>query len=169
MYPFMVDQGIPPMIAVTVLSIINLTGAFGSLGWGVLAERIKIRFLLSLNLLINSIIFLLFFWVVRYNIAGESMFVLLFLLSIFIGLTFGGRLPLLSTIWADFFGRKAIGSIIGFTGPFRLGTNAVGPIFAALFYDLYGNYTFPFYFFAASLFVTGIICLALKSPLAGKS
>jgi cyanate permease len=57
-----------------------------------------------------------------------------------------------------------LGSILGYSSAFRWTANAVGPIFAAVFYDVYGSYKFPFYFFAVSFFIAGFFCIKMRAP-----
>ena len=164
MYPFLTDCGIAPMTAVLILSVINFSGAFGSISWGVFAEKINVKTLLAVNVFFSSLLFLAIYWTALLKASGHILLGMLFLLSVFYGMTFGGRAPLLNIIWADFFGRHSLGHIMGYSSPFRLTANAVGPIFAAAFYDIYGSYKFPFYFFAVSLFIAGFICIKMRAP-----
>lgn len=164
LYPFLTDRGIAPMTAVLVLAAINFSGAFGAVSWGVFAERINVKTLLAVNVFSSSLLFLAIYWTALLKTSGHTFIGMLFLLSVFYGVTFGGREPLLNIIWADYFGRHSLGSILGYSGPFRWTANAVGPIFAAIFYDVYGSYKFPFYFFAVSFFIAGLICINLRAP-----
>jgi OFA family oxalate/formate antiporter-like MFS transporter len=164
MYPFLTDCGITPMTAVLILAAINFSGAFGSISWGVFAEKINVKTLLAVNVFFSSILFLAIYWTALLKASGHTLIGMLFLLSVFYGVTFGGREPLLNIIWADFFGRHSLGSILGYSSAFRWTANAVGPIFAAVFYDVYGSYKFPFYFFAASLFIAGFFCIKMSAP-----
>ncbi|MCL5807724.1 MAG: hypothetical protein M1418_04075 [Deltaproteobacteria bacterium] len=71
---------------------------------------------------------------------------------------------MLPVIWADFFGRRSLGSISGLANPFYFAANAIGPIFAGLCFDFYGNYALPFYFFVAVFVVSGMITLRMRPP-----
>jgi MFS family permease len=164
MYPFLTDSGIAPMTAVLVLAVINFSGAFGSISWGVFAEKINVKTLLAVNVFFSSLLFLAIYWTALIQASGHTLIGMLFLLSVFYGVTSGGKPPLLNIIWADFFGRHSLGSILGYSSPFRLTANAVGPIFAAVFYDIYGSYKFPFYFFVVSFFIAGFICINMRAP-----
>ena len=163
-YPFLTDCGIAPMTAVLVLAVINFSGAFGSISWGVFAEKISVKTLLAVNVFFTSLLFLAIYWTALLKASGHTLIIMLFLLSVFYGVTFGGGGPLLNIIWADFFGRHSLGRILGYSSPFRLTANAVGPIFAAVFYDIYGSYKFPFYFFVVSFFIAGFICINMRAP-----
>ena len=107
-------------------------------------------------------VFLMIFYSTRAQTGGLFGIGFLFALAAFHGLLFGGRVPLLNMIWADFFGRYSLGSIISISGPFQFTANAISPIFAALCHDLYGSYAFPFHLFAALFLLIGIIGFWLK-------
>ena len=164
MYPFLTDCGMAPMTAVLVLAVINFSGAFGSISWGVFAEKMNVKTLLAVNVFFSSLLFLAIYRTALLQASGHTLIGMLFLLSVFYGVASGGRSPLLNIIWADFFGRHSLGSILGYSSPFRLTANALGPIFAAVFYDIYGSYTYPFYFFAVSFFIAGFICINMRVP-----
>ena len=89
---------------------------------------------------------------------------LVFLLASLHGIFHGGRNPTLPVIWADFFSRRSLSSIYGLANPFYFAANAMGPIFAGLCFDLLGSYAFPFYFFVAVFFLTGIVSLRMRPP-----
>jgi MFS family permease len=163
-YPFLTDQGVHPMTAVVVLTMINLSGAFGSVGWGIFAEKIRIQTLLAVNVFVNGLAFLAIYRFVLLSVSDSWEIGVLFLLVALHGVTFGGRMPLLNVIWGDFFGRRTLGSIMSLSSPFGLTANAIGPLFAAFFFDIYGSYTFPFYFFIVCFALTGGLCLLMKPP-----
>ncbi|MEW6673382.1 MAG: MFS transporter [Thermodesulfobacteriota bacterium] len=163
-YPFMTDQGLSQKTAVWVLSTIAVFGALGSVPWGMLADRVHIQTLLAVNVFGNGLVFLLLFWTVRYKLADGLGTGMIFVLAALHGILHGGRNTLVSLIWAVFFGRTALGSIYGFSIPFKAAANACGPIFAAVCFDLFGSYAFPFYLFAALFIITGAISIRMKPP-----
>lgn len=168
-YPFLTDQGIEPVTAVLVLTVISTVGACGSLGWGTLAEKIPVQRLMAVNGFIASIVYLLIFWAVRFKPSGLWGIGILFVLMALYGFLFGGRMPMMNLAWGYFFGRRSLGGIMGLASSFRLIANAVGPIFAAFFYDVYGSYAFPFYSFAACFVFFGLISMTLKPPVPPKN
>jgi MFS family permease len=168
LYPFLTDQGIRPMTAVMVITVINVSGAFGSVGWGLFSEKIRVQILLGSNLFISSLVFLVSYRFILTGAGSSWEIGILFLLMVVHGATFGGRMPLLNVTWGDFFGRLSVGSIMSFSTPFGLTANAIGPIFAASFFDIYGSYTFPFYFFVFGFALAGILCLLMKPPIQGR-
>lgn len=163
-YPFLTDQGLDQKVAVWVLFTIGGFSALGSISWGTLADRFQVKTLLTLNIFGSGLIFLLFFWAVEFKLIDRFGTGILFFLAALHGILHGGRNAIISIIWGVFFGRMALGSIYGFSIPFKSVANACGPIFAAICFDLYGSYAFPFYFFVGVFFITGAISIRMKPP-----
>ena len=164
MFPFLTDQGMTEVTSVMVLSTIAVFGAAGAFSWGILSERVKAKNLLAINGLLSGLVFCALFITVKSALFQNVGTGAVFFLAAAHGVLHGGRLPILSLIWAEYYGRSALGSIYGFSSPFRFGANAVGPIFAAFSFDLFGNYDFPFYLFVALLLVMGGISLFISRP-----
>ena len=164
LYPFLTDQGLSETTAVLILSTFAAFGMAGSALWGTLTERFRIQKLLAVNVIGNGLIFLLLYWAVQYKFGGASGTGIIFFLAAMHGIFHGGRNPMLPVIWADFFGRRSLGSIYSLANPFYFTANAIGPIFAGLCFDLLGNYAFPFYFFVAVFVVSGMITLYMRPP-----
>jgi len=163
-YPYLTDQGMRSTSAVLMLSTIAIFGSFGSITWGSLAERITPRILLIINGIGSGLVFLLLYRVVENELEKTIGIGLVFVLAAFHGLLLGGRFPVLSVIWAEFFGRKSLGSIYGITSIFRYSANAIGPIFGAVCFDIFGSYAIPFYLFSCLFLVNSIIGIYLRPP-----
>jgi MFS family permease len=164
LYPFLTDQGLSETTAVLILSTFAAFGMAGSVIWGTLTERFRIQNLLAVNVIGNGLIFLLFFWVVQFKFGGAYGMGIIFLLAALHGIFHGGRNPMLPVLWADFFGRRSLGSIYGLANPFYFTANAIGPIFGGLCFDLLGSYAFPFYFFISVFILSGMIALWMRPP-----
>jgi sugar phosphate permease len=163
-YPFLTDQGLSGVIAVMILSTISVFGAAGSVTWGIFAEKVRIQSLMAVNIFISGLVFFLLYWVVLFQyIDGLAIGVVFFLAALY-GFLHGGRMPMLDVFWAKFFGRRYLGSIYSFSSPFRFSANAIGPIFAALCFDLFGSYGIPFYLFGAIFFILGGSSMYMKPP-----
>ena len=163
-FPFLTDKGLDEMTAVFVLSTIAASGALGSVVWGYFSERYHIQKFLAINIFSNGLIFILLFWMVEYNTARSFGVGIIFVLAAIHGFIHGGRHPIMDSVWGTFFGRNALGSIFSAASPFRFTANALGPIFAAFCFDLFGNYKLPFYIFVFIFFVSGGISLFMKPP-----
>ncbi|MBU2055618.1 MAG: MFS transporter [Proteobacteria bacterium] len=163
-YPFLTDQGFSETNAVLVLTTVAVFGMAGSPLWGILAEKFRIQRILAVNVAGNGLLFLLFYWAVLFRFDGAAGTGLIFLLAALHGIFHGGRNPMLPVIWADFFGRRSLGSIYSLANPLHFTANAIGPVFAGLCFDLFGSYAFPFYFFVATFFLSAIVTLRMQPP-----
>ena len=163
-YPFLTDHGFSATIAVWIITTVAVSGMAGSVAWGILAERFRIQNLLAANVIANGMIFLLFYWAIQFKLDGALGTAIIFLLAGLHGILHGGRNPMIPVIWANFFGRRSLGSIYSLGNPFYFTANAIGPVFAGLFFDLFGSYTFPFYCFASIFCISGIITLRMQPP-----
>jgi len=163
-YPFLTDQGFPETTAVLVLTTIAVFGMVGSALWGMLAEKFRIQNLLVANVVGNGLIFVLLYWSILFRLDGMIGNGVVFLLAALHGIFHGGRIPMVPIVWADFFGRRSMGSIFGLANPFWFTANALGPLFAGFCFDLFGDYALPFYFFAAVFILSGIITTVLRPP-----
>jgi MFS family permease len=163
-FPFLTDQGLSEVSSVLILSTIGIFGALGAIVWGFLAERFNVKNLLALNGIGSALVFFLLFVTAKSPFGRSFGNGAIFILAAIHGILHGGRLPMLSIIWADYYGRSALGSIYGFSSPFRFTANAIGPIFAALCFDYFGNYDYPFYLFVLMFLALGMISFTIKAP-----
>jgi MFS family permease len=163
-YPFLTDQGYSEMTAILILSTISVSGMVGSAIWGMLVERFRIQGLLTVNVLGNGLVFLLLYWAVKFQFDGVLGTGIIFFLAAVHGTFHGGRNPMITIVWAEFFGRRSLGSILSLSSPFHFAANAIGPVFAALCFDMFGSYAFPFYFFVFIFFFSGIITIHMQPP-----
>ena len=76
------------------------------------------------------------------------------------GIGMAGYALLSEVVWADFFGRRHLGSIRGVTMVFQLAGNASGSLIAAFLYDLRGNYDDAFKVIIV-LFLASVAMLSL--------
>ena len=80
------------------------------------------------------------------------------------GLGIGGRVPLMTAIRGDYFGRKAFATIMGLSMlPNNFGM-MVAPLFAGYMFDTTGTYLVPFMAFAAMNFIGAVGMLFVRKP-----
>ena len=84
------------------------------------------------------------------------------------GAGFGGRVPLLTAIVGDFFGRKNFGSILGMNMVPSNIAMIFAPLFAGLMYDLRQSYFIPFATFAIMGFIGAFVILLARQPQASR-
>ena len=164
LFPFMTDQGMSAVWAIALISTIAISGATGAISSGFLAERFSTKILLAINGFASGLIFFGFYITASSGTAQNFETGVLFVLAALYGVLHGGRMPLFSLIWAEYFGGSSLGSIYSFSSPFRMTANAIGPIFAALFFDITGRYTIPFCIFIFLFLLVGMSSLSVKPP-----
>ncbi len=164
LYPFLTDQGFSPTVAVFVLTTAAVTGMAGSVFWGMLTERFFPQKVMAVNLAGSGLVFLALYLAVHFRIGDPLGAGLVFTLAALHGLFHGGRNPMISILWANFFGRRSMGSIYSLINPFYFTANAIGPIFAGFCFDLWGSYSFPFISLAAVFLFSGVISLRMRPP-----
>ena len=138
------DKGLALVLAVSVLSIFAATSALTSLPWGFVFERLDIRFgamLISGILTVSALLLL-----VADNYPLAVLFAVLF------GLATGAGNIIQDLLWVEYFGRKHIGAIRGFSAPFRI-VIPIGPVFTGFLFDWTGSYTVPFLVFTVIFMV----------------
>lgn len=119
------------MAAVTYLPI-SLTSAGVRLTSGYLADRVPVRFLLAAGLVALSGALGL-----AQVIGGLALAVVY---GVAMGLSSGMMGTVASVIWADYYGRRHLGSISGLATTVSRVSSALGPLPLALAYDLSGSY-----------------------------
>ena len=100
---------------------------------GILAERIAIRYLMAGAFLGMGLSVIILLYV-------DSLWTG-FLFAIVYGTFFGISLLYQNLSLANYFGRESFGAIRGFTSPFQMMTNALGPFAAAFVFDTTGSYS----------------------------
>ena len=81
-----------------------------------------------------------------------------------LGIGFWGYLLLVEMVWADFFGRRHLGSIRGVSMVFHLVGNASGSLAAAFLYDLRGDYGDAFRIMVVALLTSFVLLFLARKP-----
>ena len=89
---------------------------------------------------------------------------MVYLFAVLYGIGFGGRVPLLTAIRGDYFGRKSFATIMGLSQlPNNLGM-IVAPLFAGYMFDETGSYLIPFSVFAGLTALGGVVIWFASPP-----
>ena len=154
--PHLVDRGLTPETAALIITLVAAFGAIGVILEGVLDERIGARWTMVIGLIGSA--------------AGVTVLVLVHSLTMAVlfaavnGLFFGILVASNQIVFADYFGRDALGAIRGYSQPFQLGTNAFGPILAGAAHDLTGSYVAAFIPFTLAYLVSALALVIAKKP-----
>ena len=123
-------------------------------GW--LGDQISKKYLVTIFLLLQGISTLV--------LALGNTLPMAILFAVLYGVAFGGRIPLMTSIRGEYFGRKAFASIMGWSMLPNGIVMAVAPVWAGWVFDNYGQYTVPFLAFAIINIVGAFIMLFARKP-----
>ncbi|GAG21818.1 unnamed protein product, partial [marine sediment metagenome] len=134
--PALTDAGIPETRAALSFGLLTLVSVIGRLSFGYLGDHFPKRYL----------------FMIAYTLTGLGLLVLMdadtmgrvYLFIFLFGVGFGGTVPLMPAIRAEYFGLAALGKIQGFMNPVMMFAGAVGPIFAGSVFDATGSYRISF-------------------------
>jgi predicted MFS family arabinose efflux permease len=131
--PVLLEHGLSSSAIAGAIGLYGFAWTAGALAWGVIVERLSARITLAMTSLLvaGCCVGIL---TVRDPIALVSF-------AIVFGVTTGAKEALDAIVWADYFGREAVGAIRGVSRPFVVGAGALGTFLGGLGYDLAGSYT----------------------------
>jgi len=154
--PHAIDLGISPIIAANIMVIIGGVNAAGRIMIGYGSDRIGIKPSLLISFILMGTALL---WVM---VAKEVW--MLYLFAIIFGFGQGGLATLTSTVTAELFGLRSLGTIVGVVMfSFTLG-GAIGPLLAGNIFDISGNYNLAF-LICTIISATGIILSSILKPI----
>ena len=87
-----------------------------------------------------------------------------FVFAFVYGISFGGRVPIMSAIRGEYFGRKAFASITGWSMLPNGVLMAISPVVTAWWYDTTGSYFLPFFILSVITLIGGVIMFFAKPP-----
>jgi MFS family permease len=155
-FAFVTDIGFPTFVAATALSIIALTQLGSTLMWGMIGERIEIRWSSMVMFLIQAFGLALTIATVQVVPVYAGFF--------FYGIGLGGSWVLQELIWATYFGRVSLGTVRGLGILVTHAFGAAGAPFFGFVHDVTGSYYSSFVAFALALVLAAFLSLAVRAP-----
>jgi MFS transporter, OFA family, oxalate/formate antiporter len=154
--PFLIERGIDPTIAATIVSTFSLTSALATLTCGGLPRAVPIRYPLALSgaTLTFGVLLLIGVGSAADGYMAAGVF----------GFGIGAILTLLPIAWADYFGRAHFGAIRGIALPAQVLAQAVGPVFSGALHDLTGGYAASLQCFSVLAGLSVVAALAARQP-----
>ena len=154
--PYLIERGISPTIAATIVSSFSLSGALSSLLFGYLGDRVPVRAALAASAALLAL--------GAVTMRGVEEPLLGYVSAVLFGAGIGGILTMIPVAWANYFGRAHFGAIRGITLPAQVGGQAIGPLAAGVLHDLTGSYASGLGVFAVlSLLAVGV-ALVTRAP-----
>ena len=156
LFLYLTDGGLSDGIGVSVLVVHSAAGAGGTLLAGFLRDRYDVRYVLAVDFGLNSLAVLLLL------VVGPAWLALGF--GLFYGIVQGVSVPSQRLIFADYFGRRHLGSIEGIVRATQNVSQAAGPLAAAFAYDAAQSYQTIFLVFVATNLIAAMLVLAARAP-----
>ena len=154
--PHLIERGLDPTIAATVVSTFSLTSAISGFGVGFWPRRLGSRSALLLGAmgLGASAILMLAITTALDAYLAAAMF----------GAGIGALLTLLPIAWADYFGRRSFGAIRGVALTVQVLSQASGPLLSGVLRDITGDYDHSLIVFASLSFAAALAALLVRPP-----
>ena len=156
MAPHLIERGMAPATAATIVSTYSLMSALATLACGFLPRRWPVRYPLALIAACFVISPLLMKAIAA---PGEA-----YLAAGLFGFGVGGILTLLPIAWADYFGRTHFGAIRSVALSAQVVAQAAGPLLSGALRDCTGNYQLSLSLFAALGGLSVGAALVLRRP-----
>ncbi len=145
------DNGLSANVAASVYVPIAATAAVVQLISGLLIDRIGVRALLTVSLVLMAV-----------NLVLATAFdsrVMAYFFGFSMGTQVGLEIIVSSVVFANFFGRRHLGSIAGFSSTLLVAASALGPMPIGVARDLMGGYDAVLNAFAVIPLVLAVVCL----------
>ena len=155
-FSYVTDLGHSPVIAASVMSVIASMQLASPLVWGVVAERIDVRIAAMLRFVIQGI-------GLGLAILTTNLFCLYAGFFLY-GIGLGGNMVLPEILWANYFGRRSLGTVRGLGLLISQVLAAIGPPFFGFLFDITHGYGLSFALFGAALITSAFLSLMLRSP-----
>lgn len=157
--PHLVQQGISPTVAASIVGTFSLTAAVSALAFGYLGARRPIRQGLAL-----AAVLIAAGAGAMYNVSNAPQG---YVSAMLFGSGIGGLLTLLPVAFAEYYGRRHFGAIRGIALPVQVVGQAAGPLIAGLLYDTTGSYHVALLTFACLSMLAAAVALAARPPAHG--
>ncbi len=154
--PYLIECGIEPVIAATIVSTFSPLSAAATVACAMLPRAVSIRYPLAATgaLLTLGIVLMLGIRSAAQGYLAASVF----------GFGLGALLTLLPIAWADYFGRTHFGAIRGIALSAQVLAQAAGPLLSGVLRDMTGNYRLALQSFAALAALSIVAALTARQP-----
>ena len=154
--PHLIERGLSPTVAATIVSSFSLAGAASSFLFGYLGDRVPVRAALAASAALLAL--------GAVTMRGVEGPLLGYASAILFGAGIGGILTMVPVAWAHYFGRAHFGAIRGITLPAQVGGQAMGPLAAGVLHDLTGSYASGLTAFAVLSLIAVGVALFTRAP-----
>ena len=154
--PKLTDMGMPLVSAGVVVLTYTALAMPSQFVAGYVADRLPMPPVIFVFLMLQAIAIMVL------AVADSTRMAYFF--AVLYGIGFGGRVPLLTAIWGNYFGRRSFATIMGLSQfPSNLAMIA-GPLFAGYMFDTRQSYFIPFTVFAVLTFIGASLMAFVRKP-----
>jgi OFA family oxalate/formate antiporter-like MFS transporter len=154
--PHLIERGLSPLVAATVISFFSAMSAVASFGIGFLPRRWPLRYVMSLAAVLLG--------TGTVGLIGVNSAEVAYVFAGLFGLGIGGVMTLLPMAWADYFGRESYGAIRGVALSLQVLAQAAGPLASGVLRDASGNYTESLILFGILAGLAAAIAVVARHP-----
>lgn len=155
--PYLIDENNWSLAATSLIfpaiMVMQLTGQVGG---GILGDLYSKRAVASVAMLGHGAAFL----VLAFSASVPAVMAAIVLH----GLAWGSRGPLMMAIRADYFGRRNLGQIAGWSNSITIMGSVIGPLYAGILFDVTGTYKLAFWTLGVATIISTVFFLAARKP-----
>jgi MFS transporter, OFA family, oxalate/formate antiporter len=154
--PYLIERGIDPTIAATIVSAFSVMSAVATVACALLPRSVPIRYPLAAT---GAILTLGVVLMLDIRSTGQG-----FLSASVFGFGIGAILTLVPIAWADYFGRTHFGAIRGIALSAQVLAQAAGPLLSGALRDMTGDYQLALEAFAVLAGLSVVAALTARQP-----
>ena len=156
--PYMESEGFSSETASIAITGLTLATLIGRLGFGFIGDTKNKSLLIAIALLIQAAGMFTFSFIGNIGVWLVVISILLYSTG------FGGTIPLMPALQADYFGTKNFGAIMGFMSIAGLTGSLISPVLAGWFFDTTGSYRLIWRILAYIIIPAIPLVLSARSP-----
>ena len=160
--PYALDRGVSPGMAATVFGLMSGLNIIGSIGAGMLSDKFSRKNLLTAVYALRAGAYAILIVPTMFDVPVLSGDLGLWLFALMAGFSWVATAPLTSTLTADVYGLRALGTISGVTFVFHQVGGFGSVLLAGLLYDVTGSYTVPFLLAGSLLIPAALSAFSIK-------
>jgi cyanate permease len=154
--PHLIERGIDPTIAATIIGTFSLLSAVSGLVFGAFIRRLGVRLSLMVTAFFLALSAVVMIWITQswQGYVAAALF----------GMGIGGMLTVLPLAWADYFGRASYGAIRGTALAVQVVAQAAGPLISGILRDYTGDYVWSLWVFVVFSVIAILTAVLIRVP-----
>ena len=160
--PYAIDRGVSGGLAAVIFGVMSGLNVIGAIGAGMISDRFTRKDILGLVYILRGGGYMILVLPGMFGVPVLSGDLGLWLFASIVGFTWIATAPLTTSLTADVYGLRSLGTIAGVTFVFHQVGGFGAVLLAGLLYDLTGSYTIPFLLFGSLLFPAAISAFSIK-------